>query len=169
MPSAPQLSPGPALLHDPSSPSVFALLELVQDHTVLSDLVSRWQYYHSDHPLRFVRTAQTPAHAIRLSFSCGDATNHSQSKLPPHPSFRGTPALCSAPLFITLVGQSLEIRVPLDPRRQTLPQRSSAALSRKRRCCLRCQPAWFPEFLRICLFPPFWSLNDKRMLSDIKR
>ena len=35
---------------------------------------------------------------------------------PPHSSFRGTPASSSARLFITVVGQSLEIRVPLGSR-----------------------------------------------------
>ena len=37
--------------------------------------------------------------------------------LPLRPSFRGTPASSSARLFTTLVGQSLEIRIPLGPRR----------------------------------------------------
>ena len=92
---------------------------------------------------------------------------------PPRSSFRGTPASSSARLFITVIGQSLEIRVHLGSRYpfqvrhyHNDHQRRS---QRKRHHCLRCQPAWFPECLRICVVPLFCSLNDKRMMSDIRK
>ena len=84
-----------------------------------------------------------------------------------------TPASSSVRQFITFVDQSSEIRIPLGPRRpfqvrhyHSDHQRRSQS---KHRCCLRCQPARFPECLRICVLPPFHSLNDNRMLSDIRK
>ena len=151
---------------------MFAPLELVQDHPVLSNLVFRWQYYHSDHPLRFVRTAQTPVHAIRLSFSCGHqplSVLHFHfvqasvvHQLRPQPDYL-PPSLARVLRSAFLLAHAVHSKSDI------ITAVISGDLNGKRSCCLRCQPAWFPECLRISVLPSFRSLNDERMLSDIRK